>query len=208
MSVLDITREFFRLADFFTMSAKKDAIVNMGGLIGIKDGTSPLILKVKANCICYEGFYTYGGLNGRDLEAMAIGLYEGLKEDWLTYRIGTMNYFGDCLEQLGIPYQMPPGGHGIFLDAAKFYPHIPYTEFPGQLLAIELYKECGLRNCDIGSYMMGNDPDTGKQLRSINEFTRLAIPRRVYTQSHYDMVIAAIKAVSFSAALVKHIKKV
>lgn len=195
MSVLEITRKFFALADTFTMSAKKDAIVNMGGLIGVKDADSPLVLKVKANCICYEGFYTYGGLNGRDLETIAVGLYEGLNEDWLSYRLGTMNYLGSCLDSLGIPYQAPAGGHGIFLDAAKFYPQIPYTEFPGQLLAIELYKECGLRSCDIGSYMIGNDPDTGKQLKSINEFTRLAIPRRVYTQSHYDMVLEAINEI-------------
>ena len=192
MSIKDITRAFFDLADTFTMSAKKDTIVNMGGCIGVKDGDSPLILKIKANCISFEGFYTYGGLNGRDLECLAVGLYEGLDEDWLTYRLGTMSYIGECLDELGIPYQSPAGGHGIFLDAAKFYPQLPYYEFPGQVLSVELYKECGLRACDIGSYMIGNDPDTGKQLKSINEFTRLAIPRRVYTQSHYDMVIEAI----------------
>ncbi len=191
-SIKKITRAFFDLADTFTMSAKKDTIVNMGGLIGVKDENAPYILKVKANCISFEGFYTYGGLNGRDLEALAVGLYEGLDEDWLRYRLGTMSYIGECLDELGIPYQAPAGGHGIFLDAKKFYPQLPYYEFPGQVLTIELYKECGLRTCDIGSYMMGNDPDTGKQIQSINEFTRLAIPRRVYTQSHYDMVIEGI----------------
>ena len=195
MSIREITRAFFDLADTFTMSAKKDTIVNMGGLIGVKDEKAPYILKIKANCISFEGFYTYGGLNGRDLEALTIGLHEGLDENWLRYRIGTMEYIGECLDELGIPYQSPAGGHGIFLDAAKFYPHIPYNEFPGQVLAVELYKECGLRTCDIGSYMIGNDPDTGKQLKSINEFTRLAIPRRVYTQSHYDMVIEGINNV-------------
>lgn len=195
MSIKEITRAFFDLADTFTMSAKKDAIVNMGGLIGVKDENAPYILKIKANCISFEGFYTYGGLNGRDLEAMAVGLYEGMDENWLRYRLATMEYFGERLEEYGIPYQSPAGGHGIFLDAAKFYPQIPYYEFPGQVLSIELYKECGLRGCDIGSYMIGNDPDTGKQLKSINEFTRLAIPRRVYTQSHYDMVIEAIHEV-------------
>lgn len=194
-SIKEITRAFFDLADSFTMSAKKDTIVNMGGLIGVKDANAPYILKVKANCISNEGFYTYGGLNGRDLEALAVGLYEGLDESWLRYRIGTMEYIGESLDILGIPYQSPAGGHGIFLDAARFYPQLPYGEFPGQVLAVELYKECGLRTCDIGSYMMGNDPDTGEQIRSINEFTRLAIPRRVYTQSHYDMVIEAINQV-------------
>ena len=195
MSIKEITRAFFDLADTFTKKKKKDAIVNMGGLIGVKDEEAPYILKIKANCISFEGFYTYGGLNGRDLDAMAVGLYEGMDENWLRYRLATMEYFGERLDEYGIPYQSPAGGHGIFLDAAKFYPQIPYNEFPGQVLSIELYKECGLRGCDIGSFMIGNDPDTGKQLKSINEFTRLAIPRRVYTQTHYDMVIEAINEV-------------
>lgn len=195
MTIAEIVKKTFSYADMFTMSAKKDTIVNMGGLIGIKDPDSPLILKVKANCISFEGFYTYGGLNGRDLECMAVGMREGMEEDYLRYRIGTMEYIGGCLDELGIPYQAPVGGHGIFLDAAKFYPQLPYYEFPGQVLSVELYKECGLRACDIGSYMIGNDPDTGKQLQSLNEFTRMAIPRRVYTQAHYDLVIDAINEV-------------
>ena len=203
-SIKDITRAFFSLADSFTMSAKKDTIVNMGGLIGVKDGKADYILKIKAGCISYEGFYTYGGLNGRDLEALAVGLVEGLDEDWLRYRLGTMEYIGARLDELGIPYQAPAGGHGIFLDAARFYPQLPYTEFPGQVLAIELYKECGLRGCDIGSYMMGNDPDTGRQIKSLNEFTRLAIPRRVYTQSHYDMVLEGIEAVWNNRQSIRH----
>lgn len=203
-SIKDITREFFALADTFTMSAKKDTIVNMGGLIGVKDGKAPCILPIKANCISYEGFYTYGGLNGRDLEALAVGLYEGLDENWLRYRLGTMEYMGARLDEMGVPYQSPAGGHGIFLDAKRFYPQLPYYEFPGQVLAIELYKECGLRACDIGSYMMGNDPDTGKQIQSLNEFTRLAIPRRVYTQSHYDMVLDAINEVWKRRESIRH----
>ena len=203
-SIQRIIREFFDLADTFTMSAKKDTIVNMGGLIGVKDENAPYILKIKANCISFEGFYTYGGLNGRDLEALAVGLREGLDEHWLRYRIGTMEYIGERLDEFGIPYQSPAGGHGIFLDAAKFYPQLPYYEFPGQVLSIELYKECGLRACDIGSYMIGNDPDTGKQLKSINEFTRLAIPRRVFTQSHYDMVIDAINEVWKRRESIRH----
>ncbi|HHT08647.1 MAG TPA: tryptophanase, partial [Clostridiales bacterium] len=204
MSVKEITRAFFALADTFTMSAKKDTIVNMGGLLGVKDGKAPYILNIKANCISYEGFYTYGGLTGRDLEALRVGLYEGMDENWLRYRMGTMDYMGSRLDEMGIPYQAPAGGHGIFLDAARFYPHIPYYEFPGQVLAVELYKECGLRTCDIGSYMMGNDPDTGEQIKSLNEFTRLAIPRRVYTQSHYDMVLDGIKAVWDNRNNIKH----
>ena len=203
-SIKQITRAFFDLGDTFTMSAKKDTIVNMGGLVGVKDKNADFILKVKASCISYEGFYTYGGLNGRDLEALAVGLEEGLDENWLRYRLGTMEYMGARLDEMGIPYQSPAGGHGIFLDAKLFYPQIPYYEFPGQVLAIELYKECGLRTCDIGSYMMGNDPDTGKQIQSINEFTRLAIPRRVYTQSHYDMVLEGIEAVWKRRKEIKH----
>lgn len=204
MSIKEIVRNMFDLADMCTMSAKKDTIVNMGGMIGIKDGNSPLIIKVKANCISYEGFYTYGGLNGRDLEALAIGLYEGIDESYLKYRIGQMEYLAARLDDAGIEYQAPIGGHGPFIDAAKIYPHIPYNEFPGQVLAIELYKEAGIRACDIGSYMLGNDPDTGVQLHSDNEFTRLAIPRRVYTQAHFDVMADALIAVKARANEIKH----
>lgn len=204
MSIREIIRAFFDCADMFSMSAKKDAIVNMGGLIGIKDGDSPMVLKVKANCISFEGFYTYGGLNGRDMDCLATGLYEGMEDDYLKYRLGTMQYVADRLDEYSIPYQSPVGGHGIFLDAKKFYPHIPYYEFPGQVLAVELYKEAGIRACDIGSYMMGNEPDTGKQIESINEFTRLAIPRRVYTQSHMDVIVEATKAIWDRRAEIKH----
>lgn len=204
MSIREIIRAFFDCADMFSMSAKKDAIVNMGGLIGIKDGDSPMVLKVKANCISFEGFYTYGGLNGRDMDCLATGLYEGMEDDYLKYRLGTMQYVADRLDEYSIPYQSPVGGHGIFLDAKKFYPHIPYYEFPGQVLTVELYKEAGIRACDIGSYMMGNEPDTGKQIESVNEFTRLAIPRRVYTQSHMDVIVEATKAIWDRRAEIKH----
>jgi len=199
-----IIREVFNCADMFAMSAKKDAIVNIGGLIGIKDSNSPVILSLKANCISYEGFYTYGGLSGRDLECLAVGLYEGINEDYLNYRLGTMQYIADRLDEYGIPYQAPIGGHGVFLDAAKFYPQIPYYEFPGQVLSVELYKEAGIRGCDIGSYMLGNDSDTGKQLKALNEFTRLAIPRRVYTQSHYDIIVEAVYEVWKKRDKIKH----
>lgn len=187
-----IVHEMFSHADMFTMSAKKDAIVNMGGLLGVRDGASDLIQGIKAHCISYEGFYTYGGLSGRDMEALAIGLREGIDENYLRYRIGQMEYLGGLLDDAGIAYQSPVGGHGIFVDAAALLPHISYTEYPGQVLAIELYREAGIRSCDIGSYMLGNDPDTGKQLQSAFEFTRLAIPRRVYTQAHLDVVAEAL----------------
>ncbi len=194
-SIADIVREMFSYGDSFTMSAKKDAIVNMGGLIGIRDGASPLVDKVKASCIAFEGFYTYGGLAGRDLEAMAAGLKEGIDEDFLRYRIGQMEYLASLLDDAGIAYQAPVGGHGVFVDAASIFPEIPYYEFPGQVLAVELYKEAGVRSCEIGSYMLGNDPDSGEQLRADHEFTRLAIPRRVYTQAHLDIIAGALAAI-------------
>ena len=202
-SIKDIIKEMFSYGDMFTMSAKKDAIVNIGGLIGIKDPESPLILKVKANCISFEGFTSYGGLAGRDMEALAIGLYEGIDYGQLNYRIGQIEYLAAKLDDAGIGYQAPVGGHGLFVDARAMFAHIPYNEFPGQVLAVELYKEAGIRTCDIGSYMLGNDPDTNEQLKADFEFTRLAIPRRVYTQAHFDIMAEAIIAVRDKAASVK-----
>ena len=193
-SIKEIAQEMFSYADVFTMSAKKDAIINMGGLIGVKDDPE-LYEMVKARTIPYEGFISYGGLSGRDIEAMAIGLQEGTNVDFLRYRIGQMEYLAGKLDEEGIPYQSPVGGHAVFLDAKQLLPHIPYHEFPGQALAIELYIEAGIRSCDIGSYMMGNDPDTGEQIESQFEFTRLAVPRRVYTQSHLDVIVEALKEI-------------
>lgn len=193
-SIKDIVKEMFSYADSFTMSAKKDTIVNMGGLLGIKEDKE-LFQDLKARTISFEGFLTYGGLSGRDLESLAIGLREGLNENYLEYRIGQMEYLAGRLDDAGIAYQSPAGGHGIFVDAKDMLPNIPYYEFPGQALAIELYKEAGIRTCDIGSYMLGNDPDTGKQLEADFEFTRLAIPRRVYTQAHIDVMADALIAI-------------
>lgn len=193
-SIKDITKEMFSYADMFTMSAKKDAIVNMGGLIGIKNDKE-LYQKAKGRTISFEGFTTYGGLSGRDLEALAIGLYEGLDEDYLKYRNGQMEYLASRLDDAGIAYQSPVGGHGLFIDAKALLPHIPYNEFPGQALAVELYLEAGIRTCDIGSYMLGNNPDTGEQLKADFEFTRLAIARRVYTQAHFDIMADALIAI-------------
>jgi tryptophanase len=192
----------FSYGDIFTMSAKKDAIINMGGLIGVKNDAA-LYETVKARTIPLEGFISYGGLAGRDLEAMAIGLQEGTDFDYLQYRIGQMEYLAGKLDEAGIAYQSPVGGHALFIDAKKMLPHIPYYQFPAQTLALELYIEAGIRSCDIGSYMMGNDPDTGKQIESEFEFTRLAVPRRVYTQSHLDVIAEALSAIKERAAGLK-----
>ncbi|MDR7869736.1 MAG: tryptophanase [Tissierellaceae bacterium] len=201
-SIKDIVKEMFSYADFFTMSAKKDTIVNMGGMIGIKDD-GELYQKVKGNTISFEGFTSYGGLSGRDLEALAVGLYEGIDEDFLKYRIGQMEYLAAKLDDAGIAYQSPVGGHGVFIDAKSMFPHIPYYEFPAQALGVELYKEAGIRTSEIGSYMLGNDPDTGEQLKSDFEFSRLAIPRRVYTQAHLDIIVDALIAIKGRADSMK-----
>ncbi|MGL4403709.1 MAG: tryptophanase, partial [Fusobacteriaceae bacterium] len=206
MPIREIIRQVFSYADYFTMSAKKDTIVNMGGLLGVKDAqkNADIILKIKANCISYEGFTTYGGLAGRDLEALAIGIEEGIDETFLEYRIGQMEYLAARLDEAGIAYQSPVGGHGVFVDASKIFPQLPYHEYPGQTLAIELYKEAGIRSCDIGSYMLGNDPDTNEQLEADFEFTRLAIPRRVYTQAHLDIIADALIEIKKRAHEIKN----
>jgi tyrosine phenol-lyase len=189
--VKEIAQEMFSYVDGCTMSGKKDALVNMGGFIAMND---PKLAMLSRNIlIVTEGFPTYGGLAGRDLEAMAQGLEEIVDEHYLTYRIRSVEYFGEKLTQAGIPILQPPGGHAIYLDAKRFLAHVPPEQFPGQAVVCELYRVGGIRSVEIGSVMFGKkDPATGKFIPAEKELVRLAIPRRVYTQSHIDYVIEVV----------------
>jgi len=189
-AVKSIVQEMFLYADGATMSAKKDAIVNIGGFLAMND--DQLATKARNLLIVTEGFPTYGGLAGRDLEAIAIGLEEVLDEHYLQYRIRSIAYLGERLVQAGVPILQPPGGHAIYLNARKFLPHIPVDQYPGQSLAVELYRWAGIRSVEIGSVMFGKYDAAGKLIPARMELVRLAMPRRVYTQSHIDYVIEAI----------------
>jgi tryptophanase len=184
---IEIAREMFSHADGFCMSAKKDAIVNIGGLLAVNDDS--IFQQLSNELILREGFVSYGGLAGRDLNAMAVGLYEGLDEDYLAYRLSQTAYLAALLRDQGISLIEPPGGHAIYLDAGSLLPHIHHGEFPGQALAVEMYLEGGIRACEIGSVMFAHpDPETGEMIFPRLELVRLAIPRRVYTQSHLDYI--------------------
>jgi tryptophanase len=186
--VKDIVREMCDLAEGCTMSAKKDAIVNIGGFLATRD--EALAREEKDLLILTEGFPTYGGLAGRDLEAIAVGMTEAVDEDYLNYRIASTRYIGQHLRDAGIPIMWPPGGHAIYVDAKRFAPHIPPTGFPGVSIAIGMYVLGGVRACEIGSLMFGHrDAETGEEVGGPRELVRLAIPRRTYTQSHGDYVI-------------------
>lgn len=182
-----IAQEVFALADAFVMSAKKDALVNMGGILALRD--EKLAQECTNLLIISEGFATYGGLTGRDMEAIAIGLKEVFDDDYLNYRIKSTAYLGDHLHNKGIPVVRPSGGHAIYIDAEKLYKHIPKHQFPGQALVCELYKKGGIRCVEVGSMMFGSYDEEGNFKPARQELVRLAIPRRVYTQSHIDYVI-------------------
>lgn len=189
-SILEICQEMFSYADGMTMSAKKDALVNIGGFLALND--SDLAQKCRNVLVVTEGFPTYGGLAGRDLEAIAQGLEEILDESYLHYRIRTIAYLGEKLVEAGVPLILPTGGHAVYLDAGKFCGHIPNYEFPGQAIACALYLKGGIRACEIGSIMFGKYDENGNTVSPDLELVRLAIPRRVYTQSHIDYVAEVI----------------
>jgi tyrosine phenol-lyase len=192
-SVIDIAREIFALADGCTMSAKKDAFANIGGFLCTND--AELAQRERNILILTEGFPTYGGLAGRDLEAIAVGLHEILDENYLDYRLLSTRYVVNGLLDSGIPVVAPAGGHAVYLDARRFLPHIEPLQYPGQSLAVELYIEAGIRGCEIGTVMFGMDPHSGEEQPARSDLVRLAIPRRVYTQSHMDYVLEAIQYV-------------
>ncbi len=201
-SIAAIVRDMFAEADAFTMSAKKDGLVNMGGLIGVR-GDEALISKVKSRVVPYEGFISYGGLAGRDLGALAVGLREGVDEAFLRSYIGQTAYLVERLTERGVPCQIPAGGHAVFIDARKVLPHVPYDRFPAHSLCVELYREAGIRGCDVGSFILDPDPLTGEQPEAAMEFARFCIPKRTYTQAHLDFVAASLQKVMRRADSVK-----
>ena len=198
--VVDIVREIGGLADGMTMSAKKDGLANIGGWLAMND--DDLAERCRSLLILTEGFVTYGGLAGRDLEAIAQGLREVVSDDYLRYRIRSTAYLGDALDAAGIPLVKPIGGHAVYLDARALLPHIPPLAYPGQALAVELYRAGGIRGCEIGTVMFGRHPD-GTESPAAMDLVRLAIPRRTYTQSHIDYVIEVARDVAARASTLR-----
>ena len=192
-SIKEIAREMFSYVDSMTMSAKKDGLVNMGGFIATNK--AEWYEGCKQFCIPFEGFITYGGMNGRDMAALAVGLMENTEFDMLDTRIRQVQYLASKLDEYGIPYQRPAGGHAIFVDADKVLSQIPKEEFPAQTLTCELYLEAGIRACEIGYILADRDPVTRENRFGGLDFVRLCIPRRVYTNNHMDVIAAALKNV-------------
>ncbi|MCC6770778.1 MAG: tryptophanase, partial [Gemmatimonadaceae bacterium] len=192
-SIAEILREFCSHTDVAWMSAKKDSLVNIGGWLAVND--LGLFEELRNLVVLYEGLHTYGGLAGRDMEAMAIGIEESLQDDYMRSRIGQVRYLGELLVDWEIPIVQPIGGHAVFLDARAFYPHLPQAHFPAQVLAAELYLDSGIRAMERGIASAGRDPATGEHHYPRLELTRLTIPRRVYTQAHMDVVAESVKSV-------------
>ena len=192
-SVAEILFEFCSYTDGAWMSAKKDNLVNIGGWLAVNDDA--VHEELRNLVVVYEGLHTYGGMSGRDMEALAIGIGESVSDDHIRARIGQVRYLGELLVDWGVPIVLPVGGHAIFLDARRFYPHLPQDAFPAQTLAAELYLDSGVRSMERGIASAGRDPSTGDHIRPKLELTRLTIPRRVYTQAHMDVVAESVKAV-------------
>jgi tyrosine phenol-lyase len=192
-SVAEILLEFCSYTDGAWMSAKKDNLVNIGGWLAVNDDT--VFEELRNLVVVYEGLHTYGGMSGRDMEALAIGIEESVSDDHIRARIGQVRYLGELLVDWDVPIVLPVGGHAIFLDARRFYPHLPQDAFPAQTLAAELYLDSGVRSMERGIASAGRDPATGDHIRPKLELTRLTIPRRVYTQAHMDVVAESVKAV-------------
>ncbi len=192
-TVAEILKEFCSYTDGAWMSAKKDNLVNIGGWLATND--EDVFEKTRNMVVVYEGLHTYGGMSGRDMEALAIGIEEAVQDDYVRARVGQVRYLGELLVDWGIPIVQPIGGHAIFLDAKRFYPHIPQDEFPAQTLAADIYIDSGVRSMERGIVSAGRDPETGDHRYPKLELVRLTIPRRVYTQAHMDVVAESVKAV-------------
>jgi tyrosine phenol-lyase len=205
-TVAEILREFADYSDGAWMSGKKDHLVNIGGWLAVNDDS--VAEKLRNMVVVYEGLHTYGGMAGRDMEAMAIGIEESVQDDYIRARIGQVEYLWQLLDNWGIPIVRPCGGHAVFLDARAIYPHIPQNEFPAQTLASELYLDSGIRAMERGVVSAGRDPKTGDHKYPKLELVRLTIPRRVYTEAHMAVVAEAVKEVFDQAKNVKGLKMV